>query len=376
MTAGAGGLPVVVAGHICLDIIPALAGADLSGVARPGSLTEVGGATVVAGGAVANTGRALHRLGVATRLVGKVGGDPIGRLTVDLLRGESPVLARHVVVEDGTSGSYSIVLSPAGGDRSFLHHGGANHAFGAADVRPSHLDGAAALHFGYPTLMRRMYADGGSELEELFRGASSAGLTTSLDLATPDPAAAGGRVDWTALLARVLPYVDFFLPAAGELAAVLGRGGAPATTAAVRDLAGVALALGAGAVVLKLGGRGLYLRSSSPGPAGAAEWWRSRELWMPAFSVARMAGTTGAGDAAVAGFLAAWWRGHRPEGALRTAAAVGACCVEAIDAAGGVMGWERTQARLDGGWTMIEAEIDQPGWRCDALGCWHGPEDR
>ena len=53
---------VVVAGHICLDIIPVLAEEpDL----RPGSLVEIGPAALSAGGPVGNVGLALHRLGVS-----------------------------------------------------------------------------------------------------------------------------------------------------------------------------------------------------------------------------------------------------------------------------------------------------------------------
>jgi sugar/nucleoside kinase (ribokinase family) len=44
----------------------------------PGGLVEIGPATLATGGCVANTGRALHRLGISTRLLGKIGDDPLG----------------------------------------------------------------------------------------------------------------------------------------------------------------------------------------------------------------------------------------------------------------------------------------------------------
>jgi len=50
-----------------------------------------GAATVSTGGAVSNTGIALHRLGVPTRLMGKVGDDILGRAIPDVLRSHSRV---------------------------------------------------------------------------------------------------------------------------------------------------------------------------------------------------------------------------------------------------------------------------------------------
>ena len=61
---------VVVAGHICLDVIPGLTQApDLT----PGRLVVVGPSAVSTGGPVGNVGLALHRLGVPVRLMGKIG---------------------------------------------------------------------------------------------------------------------------------------------------------------------------------------------------------------------------------------------------------------------------------------------------------------
>ena len=55
------------------------------------------------------------------------------------------------------------------------------------------------------------------------------------------------------------------------------------------------------------------------------------QIWHPAFQV-DVAGTTGAGDAAYAGLLAALMRGLEPEACARMACAVAACNIEAADA--------------------------------------------
>ena len=71
---------IVVAGHICVDIIPAWSQTDASfaSIFQPGSLNQVGPALISTGGAVSNTGIALHRLGVPVRMMGKVGPDLFG----------------------------------------------------------------------------------------------------------------------------------------------------------------------------------------------------------------------------------------------------------------------------------------------------------
>src|SRR5438309_2015186 len=90
---------VIVAGHICLDILPDFTQhTPESEMLVPGKLTTVGPATLAIGGAVANAGLALHRLGVSTRLVGKVGNDHLGRLILHMLRESNPVLAEEMLI--------------------------------------------------------------------------------------------------------------------------------------------------------------------------------------------------------------------------------------------------------------------------------------
>ena len=150
---------VVVAGHVCLDLIPVLPGpANL----EPGRLLEIGPAEMSTGGAVPNIGLTLHRLGVPVRLMGKVGDDLFGRAVLEALEARDPQLAGDMVVGAGEITSYSIVISPPGLDRTFLHCSGASDTFTAEDVRYEELASARVLHFGYPPIMRAMHADGGS----------------------------------------------------------------------------------------------------------------------------------------------------------------------------------------------------------------------
>ena len=83
----------VVAGHICLDVIPRLPPIDVRTDLRPGAVIEIGPAILATGGPVSNTGRNLHRLGIRTLLMGKVGDDAFGHLVLRQLCDDDPALA-------------------------------------------------------------------------------------------------------------------------------------------------------------------------------------------------------------------------------------------------------------------------------------------
>ena len=130
------------------------------------------------------------------------------------------------------------------------------------------------------------------------------------------------------------------------------------TAAYLAELADEILRMGAGLAGFKLGERGLYLQSTSDverlGFLSSIEQspqrWSGLRTWQPAFQV-EVAGTTGAGDAAYAGLLAAMLRGLDLPECTRHACAVAACNIEAADATSGVRSWEETEARLAAGWT-------------------------
>jgi len=389
---------IVVAGHICVDVLPVFAEhtTTLDTLFIPGTLVEVGPAIVTAGGAVSNTGLALHRLGVPTRLMGKVGTDLFGDALLGILRAHDEALARGMIVGQDKATSYTIVISPPGVDRIFLHCSGANDSFTADDVDMSETAGARMFHFGYPPLMRRMYLDRGTELATLMQRAKAVGLTTSLDMAFPDPNSEAGRIDWAEILTRVLPYVDLCLPSFDELLFMLDRPRFDALRdrdkqTAVIDgvllgtLAERLLDMGVAMAVLKLGDQGLYLRTTSSAerltttgikalPRNTG--WLGRELLAPCFKV-QIAGTTGAGDCTIAGFLAGLLKGLDIEDVMAGAVAVGACSVESPDATGGVPDWDTVQRRVKSGWARHDITLPLHGWHWEARkSIWIGPHDQ
>lgn len=358
-----------VAGHICLDMTPIfgrMPGASVGEILRPGKLLQMEGVRVSPGGPVANTGLALRRLGIPAALMGKCGPDPFGRVLRDAVRAVSPGAETHLRVVEGAATSYTVVIAPPGIDRMFLHCPAANDTFGPEDLDLDVVAQSQLLHFGYLPVMRRMYADDGAEAEELLRSVADTGVITSLDVSLPDPDSDAGRADWGTILGRVLPYVDIFLPSLDEILYMLDRGrfdeliSAGASIAdsveadELRQLADSCLGMGTSVVVVKCGHAGAYLRTSSLKERAAArtaapELWQEREIYEPSCRVASIASATGAGDSAIAGFLAAFLKGEPPERCMAFLTAVGAQNLAEIDAVSGLKSWEETVADLEAG---------------------------
>ena len=87
----------------------------------------------------------------------------------------------------------------------------------------------------------------------------------------------------------------------------------------MEGLADRILRYGVKALLVKLGPRGIYLRTAPSnrwkkcgrGLEHLGEDWHDRQIWAPAFAVTEKS-RTGAGDAAIAGFLAGILRGASP----------------------------------------------------------------
>lgn len=390
---------MVAAGHICLDVIPLFPKGKGEHISlQPGKLFVIGPALMSTGGSVSNTGVALNRLGVPTLLVAKVGDDIFGKAVVEILKSHGEGLTSGLRIVKGETTSYSVVISPPGVDRTFLHCPGANDTFGVSDIDLSIMSGVGLFHFGYPPIMRKMYIDDGLELAELFQRVRQMGITTSLDMSMPDPASESGQIDWRLLLKKVLPSVDIFLPSFEEILFMLDRpsydnfqkeneGERQKFFASGLLLEGIAeelFGMGVGMVVIKLGDNGLYLRTSADkarisamGKSKPAEIdaWVGRELLAPCFNV-DVAGTTGAGDSTISGFLAGLIYGLKPERVMSFAVGTGAFNVEKEDATSGVPTWKELQTRIDSGWPKRPPGYDMAEWQwCAEEQVWIGPCD-
>ena len=363
---------VISAGHICLDITPVFpAGKQydrISSLLVPGKLIQMEAADVHTGGSVANTGLALKLLGCDVTLMGKVGDDALGMMIRNILARYG---AGGLLVDPGSSTSYSVVLAVPGMDRIFLHSPGANDTFSGADIPDDSLEDAALFHFGYPPLMKHTWENDGEELVTLFRRVKEKGIATSLDLAAVDPRSPAGQADWERILSGVLPWVDFFVPSFEELCWMLDRERYDRLASAGGDmtdrldmetealpLAEKLLSMGCRIVMIKCGTSGMLLRTAGKKTVAGvgsrleldADEWCDQLVYQPSFKADIVRSATGAGDTSIAAFLAAVLSGRKPSSCIALASAEGACCVTAYDALSGLKPLDELEERIRKGW--------------------------
>lgn len=363
----------VAAGHICLDITPVFhsgRGTQMDKILEPGKLIDVGAADIHTGGAVANTGLAMQKLGIDTKLMGKIGDDALGKTILSIL--ESHHAAEGMIVDADATTSYSVVLAIPGIDRMFLHHPGANHTFSYDDLDFGRIAKADLFHFGYPPIMRNMYLDNGRELVRIFQKVHASGVLTSLDLAAMDAASEAAQQNWEEILRQVLPYVDFFVPSIEELCMMI----APETYAKwlerangsdvtgvlslsdILPLAEKLRSMGARNFLIKCGAPGLYYDMADAKVQKELEEksrlhfldWAEKSGFEKSYTPEQVLSGTGAGDTTIAAFLSAILQGYDLETCLHLASATGASCVAAYDALSGIKPFAEQLEHIENGW--------------------------
>ena len=349
-----------VAGYIGVDITPGFpAGRKVVPMAellRPGILVETDGLSISLGGVVPHTGLAMKKFGQRVELMGLTGNDVLG----DVVRSQ---LAAHGIKSGirrtGKAGTaYGIVLAPPGADRMFLEDPGCNGTFTSADIDYAKVGQGRLFHFGYPTLMRSLFRNGGAELRKIFARVHKIGVVTSLDTTLPDPDSPAGKVDWQKILEGTLPHVDIFAPSLEELLSMLepreyarlqsqAKGGDITDIVAddlFRRMGDRILKLGVNVLMIKAGHRGAYIRTGNMtmGLHLSAGDWGNREFWSPALRVdpRKVINACGAGDCAVAGFLSAMLEGVGIEDAGQYAMIAGRDNLYGVDALQGLRDWE------------------------------------
>jgi sugar/nucleoside kinase (ribokinase family) len=394
-------LDAVVAGHICIDIIPTfpkLAAKTMGQIFVPGTLIKIGAAAISTGGPVSNTGLALKQLGINIALIAKVADDFFGTAIINLLKKTEMDKGISIVEPKNEVSSYTLALAPPGFDRMFLHNPGTNNTFGYSDINFELVKQAKLFHLGYPPSMRRMYQNDGIEMAKIFEKVKRLGVTTSLDMSLPDPESESGKADWNKILKNTLPYVDIFLPSVEETLYMLDKKkffqikkltkGHQMLDAIPAELytrmAEICLDYGSKIVGLKCAHKGMYLRTAdekSLTQIGIAKpnnlkLWAKRELWEPSYHIEPIASATGSGDSAIAGFLAAYLRGKSVETCLRYTCAVGGDNLYALDALSSIRNWKETTNQIQSGWEKNKLMIKTPGWMFDKQNqIWHGPND-
>lgn len=395
-------LDVTVAGQLCLDIIPTIPiGESRSGteLLTPGKLIHVNGGRISPGGPVANVGLALNKMGFKVAMVARIGEDDFGRILTEQLQASGCHLNLIITATGRTS--YTIAISPPGIDRMFLYHSGVNDSFASSDLKRALLNDTKIFHFGYPPSVASSYRRQGEDLIKMFQRVKSAGCTTSLDATIPDPNSPAGQVDWRTLLARVLPYVDLFLPSIEDVLCmwlpdfyfqIKEKAGKTEVIPHIPPeiytaLAADMLELGCKVIGIKTGFRGMYIATADltgtvpfgSVPPGDRLNWSRRELWCPAFVPDRIASATGSGDAAVAGFLAAYLNGLSIEKTLQYANCLGCQNLVELDGTSSIATWRKTKQMLEqGNLELIPIpQLSESGWVWDRKNrLWVGKQDR
>ena len=391
---------VMIAGHLCLDIIPLFpdTGAkNINEIICPGKLVNIDEAKISTGGPVSNTGLNMKKLGLDVCFCSCVGDDRFGGITLDMLSENGN--ADGIKVLPGETSSYTVVVAPPGIDRIFLHHPGTNNIFCADDLNVELIKQSRHFHLGYPPLMEKMFADEGRESAKIFQIAKEAGATTSCDMTLPDPASLSGKAPWRKILENILPYIDIHVPSIEETLYMLypekflemkkQYNNAELidyiTPDQYSDIADEILEMGAKMTTLKSGHRGFYIKTASKDtfaglgaakPADADNW-ANRELWAPAYVVDHFGSATGSGDSSIAGLLTAYLNGLTIEESLKYATCLGYQNVRVLDAVSGVKGWNDSTAMIAAEMPMIDANLNDSGWCYQKdLKIWSGIHDK
>ncbi len=231
------------------------------------------------GGSAATTARWLARLGARTTLVCAVGRDPEGRALVAAVEADG-VQVRATRAARARTGRIGVVVSPHGGERSFVADRRAADGLAPADLAPGTFR-ADLLHLPVYSLLGSPLGEAGRRAIELAR---AGGSLVSLDLASAVPLLASGRSAAVRLVRAAA--ADVLFATGVEAEALLGPG------REINEL----LEFAPLAVIKR-------------GRSGATVFFRQGRERL-AFDVATLPidtlDTTGAGDAFDAGFLVAW----------------------------------------------------------------------
>ncbi len=254
---------------------------------------------MIPGGKGANQAYAAARLGtpgVAVRMAGRVGYDLFGdHLKASLAA--AGVDTSAVFASKSAPTGVALIWVDAQGQNSIVVASGANHAFAAGDVAGLRrtIQGAGFLLTQLETPLDTVSA--------LLALAREEGARTILDPAPARP-----------LSRELLGAVDILTPNEGEALALLGRPPARVSAQEAPELARALRALGARAVVLKLGDQGCYFDDGN------------LRLCQAAFPVEAV-DATAAGDAFNGALAVALAEGKPVPDALRFASAAAAISV-------------------------------------------------
>lgn len=197
----------------------------------------VPGIALSSGGCASNFAKAVGRLGMPVRLIGKVGGDVFG----DFLKGDFTGVDLRLLTGSGTGVTVAITFEDS--TRSFITYPGSNSELGLGDIDFNLIEGRC-LHIA-SFFLQGLRGD----TSRIIDYAHDRGMKVSFDTGW-DPR--GWSREDTRLVQDILHEVDIFFPNTSE-----GR----AITGAVdeKDVCDRLLDMGPEIIALKRGKRGCYI---------------------------------------------------------------------------------------------------------------------
>lgn len=364
----------VVAGHMCIDMTPKFNNPPvdrMDEILGPGLVVDIGKSQFNPGGCVSNTGLALNFFGADVTLMGKIGEDYFGSMLKK--KYEESAVNLSLKIDKNNSTGYTIVISPNGLDRMFLHNSGTNLYTRNEDFDKDIIKDANVFHFGYPTLMPQYLSNNCSLLIDLYKEVKKLNTVTSMDLTMPDHNSDIKNMDWDKIFKDLLPNVDIFLPSFEEIQYIFdnekyfelykkaGGGDISEHIDFKKDVEPIAdrlLSYGCAIVVIKCGPLGLYLKTSDKARLDGVcknldldlNEWSEVSITQKSFLADRVLAATGAGDTSIAAFLYSLMRGENPSSALEYAAGAGASCVTEYDSISGLISFDKMREKIDNGW--------------------------
>lgn len=213
----------------------------------------------------------LSALGMKVSFIGKIGNDIFGHFCKDQLEAKG-VDTSMLMMSDELKTGATVILNFVE-DRAMVTYQGAMKQLGLNDITKEMLQRAHHLHFSSYFLQPGFK----NNLDDLFKMAMNAGMTTSLDLQW-DP-----EEKWEVDYKKILPHVNVFLPNEKELRHLTGKKTIEAGIDQLKDVANV--------VVVKLGNK------------GSISSYKGQTLLQPAFLNNNIIDAIGAGDSFNAGFI-------------------------------------------------------------------------
>ena len=362
----------VVGGSVVLDIEPFIENEDFE--ITQGKLIYFPDIKMHVGGTIGNTGLALNRLGIPVFSMGMTGNDNRASIIKIILEEEG--VDYFFAADQNERTSTSIVFAVPGKDRCIINSGGSNKSFSSDIIDVAKFpEDSAVFHFAYPTAMKNLYSNGGKGMYDILKRVRDKGIACSLDVCPPRET----DLNWARILSCWLPLTDFFEPSIEEMLIMLDsdyykkinneRKGNNIidliTVEKVREIANMLVALGGKIILLKVGKKGLYLKTAGedaikqiPRAIDNPQKWANREIWFPPCAVPVIS-TKGAGDTAIAGFLAGVLDGLNPEQSLAIATLTAGCCVRTLDSISGIPSLENLKAEMLSGFAQESVSLSK-----------------